>query len=98
MPDGPSYPPTRIHDIEIEASISVPMNSCRRVASHCDFMDIDSTEIVDCMADQDVIEALKITKMVDGNRMIVASVIFTFSVAKLPEWLHVGYEPVPVRP
>ncbi|MPC77567.1 hypothetical protein E2C01_072024 [Portunus trituberculatus] len=29
------------------------MNSCRGVASHRDFVDMDPTEIVNCMADQD---------------------------------------------
>ncbi|MPC75730.1 hypothetical protein E2C01_070124 [Portunus trituberculatus] len=74
------------------------MNSCRGVASHRDFVDMDLTEIVDCMADHDVIEARKITKMVDGTRRSTSSVIFTFSDAKLPERVHVQYESVPVRP
>ncbi|MPC27928.1 hypothetical protein E2C01_021117 [Portunus trituberculatus] len=59
---------------------------------------MESTEIVDCMADQDVIEARKITKMLDGTRRSTASIIFTFSAAKLPERVHIGYESVPVRP
>ena len=62
-----------IHDIEIEASIPVSMNSCRGVASHRDFVDMEPTEIVEFMADQDVIEVRKITKMVDGTRRSTAS-------------------------
>ncbi|MPC47857.1 hypothetical protein E2C01_041616 [Portunus trituberculatus] len=73
-----------IHDIEIEASIKVSMNSCRGVASHRDFVDMEPTDIVDCMIDQHVTEARKITKMVDGTRS-TTSVIFIFSAAKLPE-------------
>ena len=87
-----------IHDIEIEAFIPVSMNSCRGVASHRDFVDMDEAEITDCMADQDVIEARKITKNVDGTRRSTASVILTFSAAKLPDRVHVGYESVSVRP
>ncbi|MPC79203.1 hypothetical protein E2C01_073718 [Portunus trituberculatus] len=86
-----------IHDIEIEASILVSMNSCRGVASHRNFVDMDSTETVDFMADQDVIEARKITKMIGGIRS-TASVIFTLSATKLPERIHVRYESVPIRP
>ena len=70
-----------IHDIPIEASIPVSVNSCRGVVSHRDFVDMESTEIADCMADQDVIEARKITKFVDGTRRSTASVILTFSAA-----------------
>ena len=87
-----------IHNIEIEASIPVSMNSCRGVVSHRDFIDMEAAEIADCMADQDVIEARKITKFVDGMRRSTASVILTFSAAKLPERVHVGYESVTVRP
>lgn len=36
-----------IHEIEIETFIRVFMNSCRRVVSHCDFVDMDETEIAD---------------------------------------------------
>ncbi|MPC59394.1 hypothetical protein E2C01_053413 [Portunus trituberculatus] len=32
------------------------MNSCRGVTSHSDFVDMEPTEIVNCMTDQDVIE------------------------------------------
>ena len=67
-----------IHDIEIEAFIPVSMNSCRRVASQCDFVDMDETEITDYLADQDVIEARKITKNSDDTRRSTASVIFNF--------------------
>ena len=49
-------------------SLTVSMSSCRRVASHRDFVDMDEAEITDCMADQDVIQARKITKNVDGTR------------------------------
>ncbi|MPC39545.1 hypothetical protein E2C01_033084 [Portunus trituberculatus] len=70
------------------------MNSCPGVAPHRDFMDMEPTEIVDCMVDQDFIEARKITKMVDGTRKSTASVIFTFSAAKLSERIYVGYESV----
>lgn len=87
-----------MHDIEIEASIPLSMNSCRGVASNYEFVDMDAADIVDNMADQNVIEARKITKMVDGNRRSTAAVILTFSGAKLPERVHVGYESVPVRP
>ena len=31
----------------------------------CDFVDVDETESADCMANQDIFEAQKITKMVD---------------------------------
>ncbi|KAK8389110.1 hypothetical protein O3P69_020827 [Scylla paramamosain] len=86
-----------IHDIEIKASISVSMNTCRGVASHRDFVDMVPAEIVECTTDQDVIEARKIIRMVDGSRS-TASVTFTFTVAKLPGGVHVGYESVPVRP
>ena len=74
-----------IHDIEIEAFIPVSMNSCRGFASHRDFVDMDEAEITDCMADQYVIEARKITKNVDGTRRSTSSVILTFCAAKLPE-------------
>ena len=77
-----------IHDIEIEAFIPVSMNSCQGVASHRDFVDMDEAEITDCMADQYVIEARKITKNVDGTRRSTASVILTFSAAKLPDRVH----------
>ena len=49
------------------------MNSCRGVAAHRGFVDMDEAEITDCMADQDVIEARKITKNVDGTRRSTAS-------------------------
>ena len=73
----------RMHHIEIEASIPVSMNSCRGVASHCDFVDMTEDEIVDNMYDQGVIGARKITKFVDGARRNTASVTLTFAVAKL---------------
>ena len=87
-----------IHDIEVEASIPVSMNSCRGVASHYDFVDMETADIVDNMADQNVIEARKITKMVDGVRRNTAAVIFTFATSKLPERVMVGYESAPLRP
>ena len=88
----------RMHDIEIEASIPVSMNSCRGIASHRDFVDMTEDEIVDNMYDQAVIGARKITKFVDGARRNTASVTLTFAVAKLPDRVDVGYERVPVRP
>ena len=87
-----------MHDIEIEAFIPVFMNSCRRVSSHRDFVDMDETEITYCMADQDVIEACKITMNVDGTKRSTASVILTLSAAKMPGRVHIGYESVSARP
>ena len=80
-----------IHDIEIEAFIQVSMNPSRGIASHSHFVDISETEITDCMADQAVIEARKTIKNVDSTRRSTASVILTFSAAKLPDRVHVGY-------
>ena len=59
---------------------------------------MDKAEITDCMADQDVIEARKVTKNVDGTRRSTAYVILTFNAAKLPHWVHIEYESVSVRP
>ena len=87
----------RMHDIEIEASIPVSMNSCRGDASHRDFMDKTEDEIVDNMHDQGVTGPRKITKFVDGARRNTASITLTFAVAKLPGRVDVGYERVPVR-
>ena len=87
-----------IHDIEVEAFITVSMNSCRGVTSQCNFVDIDETEITDSMADHDVIDTCKKSKMVDGTRKSAASVIFTFSALKLPDRVHVGCDLVPVCP
>ena len=87
-----------IHDIEIEASIPVSMNSCRGVVTHADFIDMETAEIVDEMAYQNVIGAKKITKFIDGNRRNTASVILTFSSTKLPDKVEVGYEKIYVRP
>ena len=86
-----------MHDIEIEATIPVSMNSCRGVAFHPDFVDMETDDIVSNMVDQNVLEARKITKMVDGLRRCTAAAIFTFSCAKLPERVRVGYEVAHVR-
>lgn len=45
-----------IYDIENEASIPLSMNSWRGVASHDDFVDMEAVDIVENMADQNVIE------------------------------------------
>ena len=72
----------------VEAFIPVFMNSCRGVAFHRDSVDMDETEITNYMADQDVIEAQKITMMDDGNRRSTASVFLTF---RLLERIHERY-------
>ena len=38
-----------VHNIEIEASIPMLMNSCMGVVTHADFIDIETAEIVDEM-------------------------------------------------
>ena len=74
------------------------MNSCKGVVTHADFIDMETAEIVDEMAYQNVIGAKKITKFIDGNRRNTASVILTFSSIKLPDKVEVGYEKIYVRP
>ena len=87
-----------VHDIEVEASIPVSMNSCRGVASHPAFVEMESADILDNMADQSVIEVRKITKLVNGIRKSTASVTLTFSAVKVPDRVHIGYETATVRP
>ena len=65
------------------------MNSCRGVSSHLNFVDMDQAEITDCMADQDVIEACKMTNNGDSTIKSTTTVILTFSAAKLPDRVHV---------
>ena len=59
---------------------------------------METAEIVDEMAYQNVIRAKKITKFIDGNRRNTASVILTFNSIKLPDKVEVGYEKIYVRP
>ena len=86
-----------IHEIQIENSIPVSMNSCRRVASHSHFVEMGPAEIVDEMDDQYVIRAWKFTKFVGGTRRSTATVILTFSTTKLPKSVYIRYETVRVR-
>ena len=53
-----------IHDIKIEAFITVSKKLCEGIASHRDFVDMDETEIIDFMTEQNVINVGKITKNV----------------------------------
>ena len=74
-----------VHDIEIEASIPVSMNTCKGVVTHHDFIEMETADIVDNMAYQGIIGARKITKFIDGIRRSTATVIFTFGTTKLPD-------------
>ena len=88
----------KFHDLDVEASIPVSMNSCKGVASCRDFIGMEERDIIHEMKDQDVIDARFITRFVDGERRKTATIVFTFGTAKLPERLFVGYEIVNVRP
>lgn len=87
-----------IHDIEIEASIPTSMNSCRGVVTSRDFLDSTPAQILEGMAEQNVVEVRHITKMVDGVRRNTASCILTFASSKLPDSVFVVYDRVYVRP
>ena len=74
------------------------MNWFRGVTTNRDFVDVDETEIADCMADKDIMKARKINKTVGGTRRSTASVILDFNAGMFPETVHVGNKSILVRP
>ena len=82
-----------LHDVPVEASIPVNLNSCRGVVTSREFGDMTDAEIADAMKDQHVIAARRFTKLVNGERKNTMTCVLTFGVPKLPTQVYCGFEP-----
>lgn len=85
-----------IHDVEVEASIPISMNSCRGVVTAHDFLEVRSGQIPDGIVYQNIIEVKHITKLVQGGN--TDSCILTLATSKLPETVRLNYGYKDVQP
>ena len=88
---------TKLHCYDVKVSAHSGLNTCKGVITCRDLKSMEENEIVEYMRDQDVVDAKFITRMRDNKRERTFSVILTFGLESVPEYVNVGYERVSCR-
>ena len=88
---------TKLHSFDVKVSVHAGLNTCKGVITCRDLQSLEEKEIVECMKDQNVVDAKFITRLRDGVRERTWSVILTFGLEKVPEHVFIGYERVSCR-
>ena len=81
---------TRFCDVEVSAADDVPVSTIKGVIGGID-LDVTEPELLEELSDL-VTCVKRINRRVNGKQEPTRSVLLTFSTAKLPETVYLGYE------
>lgn len=87
-----------IGDIPVSVTSHRSLNTVRGVISEIDFVHLTEKEMLEGLADQDVIDVHRIKIRKDNKEIDTKHLILTFNSNTLPESIEVGYLKIDVRP